>query len=146
MLLARFTPHKNTTSVWDASPLISLPFPVPFSEWVTSAEFYWSTLAKRPRPIPAYRSFRYQRERLERYLPFLFSLNVKVSSASSPRYLRIEPADFQPVEHNGRRRGPGDTPESERPTGRSTADDPDIPQCPPKSPTSRTPKSGRPPP
>ena len=32
----------------DDSPLISLPFPVPFSEWVTSAEPYWSTLAKRP--------------------------------------------------------------------------------------------------
>jgi pimeloyl-ACP methyl ester carboxylesterase len=32
----------------DESPLISLPFPVPFAEWVTSAEFYWSTLAKRP--------------------------------------------------------------------------------------------------
>jgi Uncharacterised protein family (UPF0175) len=32
----------------DDGPLISLPFPVPFSEWVTSAEFDWSTLAKRP--------------------------------------------------------------------------------------------------
>jgi hypothetical protein len=31
-------------------PWISLPFPVPFSEWVTSAETYWSTLAKRPSP------------------------------------------------------------------------------------------------
>jgi hypothetical protein len=29
--------------------LISLSFSAPFSEWVTSAEIYWSTLAKRPR-------------------------------------------------------------------------------------------------
>jgi hypothetical protein len=33
----------------DDGPLISLPFPVPFSAWVTAAERYWSTLAKRPR-------------------------------------------------------------------------------------------------
>src|ERR1700682_5635870 len=33
----------------DASSLISLLFPVPFSEWVTSARPYWSTLAERPR-------------------------------------------------------------------------------------------------
>jgi hypothetical protein len=32
----------------DNGPLISLPFLVPFSEWITSAETYWSTLAKRP--------------------------------------------------------------------------------------------------
>jgi hypothetical protein len=32
----------------DDSPLISFSFPVLFSEWVTSAEIYWSTLAKRP--------------------------------------------------------------------------------------------------
>jgi hypothetical protein len=30
-------------------PLISLLFPVPFPEWVTSAGPYWSTFAKRPR-------------------------------------------------------------------------------------------------
>jgi len=27
---------------------VSAKKPGPFSEWVTSAEFYWSTLAKRP--------------------------------------------------------------------------------------------------
>ena len=29
--------------------LFVLPFPVPFSEWVSSDEFYWSTFAKRQR-------------------------------------------------------------------------------------------------
>jgi len=32
----------------DDGPRISPPFPILFSEWVTSAAPYWSTLAKRP--------------------------------------------------------------------------------------------------
>jgi hypothetical protein len=40
----------------DDGPLISLPFPCPFSEWVTSVERYWSTLAKHPR-VTAVTSF-----------------------------------------------------------------------------------------
>lgn len=31
----------------DDDPLLSLPFPVPFSGWVVSVEIYWSTLAER---------------------------------------------------------------------------------------------------
>jgi hypothetical protein len=34
----------------DDNSRISLLFPVPFSEWVTSAHPYWSTLAERPSP------------------------------------------------------------------------------------------------
>jgi hypothetical protein len=38
----------------DDAPLITFPFPFPFSEWVISAERYWVTLAKRPsRPLAA---------------------------------------------------------------------------------------------
>jgi hypothetical protein len=33
----------------DEGSLISLLFPVPFSEWVASTRSYWSTLAERPR-------------------------------------------------------------------------------------------------
>ncbi len=40
-------PQEHAFGV-DDGPLISLLFPVPFPEWVTSAETYWSTLAKRP--------------------------------------------------------------------------------------------------
>lgn len=32
----------------DDNSLISLLFPVSFSEWVASTRFYWSTLAERP--------------------------------------------------------------------------------------------------
>ena len=38
----------------DDGPPISPPFPVPFSEWVTSAETYWSTLAKRSSRLLAF--------------------------------------------------------------------------------------------
>ena len=46
-----FHSHKNTPSAWMMAPLISLRFPVLFSEWVISSEPYWSTLAKRPSMI-----------------------------------------------------------------------------------------------
>ena len=35
----------------DEGSLISLLFPVPFSEWVASTRSYWSTLAERPRLV-----------------------------------------------------------------------------------------------
>jgi len=35
----------------DEGSLISLLFPVPFSEWVASTRSYWSTLAERPSTI-----------------------------------------------------------------------------------------------
>jgi len=44
------TPPTNTPAARMMTLLISRPFPVPLSEWVTSAEPYWSTLAERPRP------------------------------------------------------------------------------------------------
>ncbi|MDR3699302.1 MAG: hypothetical protein P4L56_06670, partial [Candidatus Sulfopaludibacter sp.] len=45
---ARSLLQKRASGV-DDGPQISLPFPVLFPEWVTSAGPYWSTLAKRPR-------------------------------------------------------------------------------------------------
>jgi hypothetical protein len=39
---------QNHAFVVDDGPLIALPFPVPFSEWVISTEPYRSILAKRP--------------------------------------------------------------------------------------------------
>src|SRR5207247_7520134 len=41
-------PQEHAFGVED-NPLISPPFPIRFSEWVTSDECCWSTLAKRPR-------------------------------------------------------------------------------------------------
>ena len=40
-------PQEHAFGVED-NPLISPPFPIRFSEWVTSDECCWSTLAKRP--------------------------------------------------------------------------------------------------
>ena len=58
ILLARFTTQQEHAFGVDDSPLISFLFSLPFSEWVTSADLYWSTLAKRrrsatPRPPPS---------------------------------------------------------------------------------------------
>jgi len=44
---------KNTTpTAWMMAVRISVPIPVPFLGWITSAEHYWITFAERRR-IPA---------------------------------------------------------------------------------------------
>src|SRR5579859_3520566 len=45
--IACLIPSRQNAFGVDDGPLISLPFPVPFSDWVGSAEHYWSILAKR---------------------------------------------------------------------------------------------------
>jgi hypothetical protein len=60
--------------------LISLPFPVPFSEWVTTAEFYWSTLAKRPRALGIFQNFA-AKDRA-RYQRFVDAVNADLSKVT----------------------------------------------------------------